>query len=73
MFHYIDRPHTSSFPIRLVKSESESLESVETDLGRKTLVVAVITVDAYPFLGFSDLTCHLQDTGIIAFWLHCVS
>ena len=56
MFHYIDRPHTSSFPIRLVKSESESLESVETDLGRKTLVVAVITVDAYPFLGFSDLS-----------------
>ena len=26
------------------------------------LVVAVISVDAYPFLAFSDLTCHLQDT-----------
>ena len=21
-------------------------------------------VDAYPFLAFSDLTCHLEDTGI---------
>ena len=28
-------------------------------------------VDAYPFLAFSDLTCHLEDTGIGVFWLHC--
>ena len=28
------------------------------------LVVAVISVDAYPFLAFSDLTCHLEDMGI---------
>ena len=35
------------------------------------LVVAVISVDAYPFLAFSDLTCHLEDTGIDVFWLHC--
>ena len=28
------------------------------------LLVAVITVNAYPFLAFSDLTCHLEDTGI---------
>ena len=28
------------------------------------LVVAVISVDAYPFLPFSDLTCHLEDTVI---------
>ena len=27
-------------------------------------MVAVISVDAYPFLSFSDLTCHLEDTGI---------
>ena len=27
-------------------------------------MVAVICVDAYPFLAFSDLTCHLKDTGI---------
>ena len=34
------------------------------------LVVAVISVDAYPFLAFSDLTCLLEDTGIGVFWLH---
>ena len=34
------------------------------------LVVAVISVDAYPFLAFSDLTCHLEDTEIGVFWLH---
>ena len=28
------------------------------------LVVAVISVDAYPFLAFSALTCHHGDTGI---------
>ena len=28
------------------------------------LVVAVISVDAYPFLAFSALTCHRGDTGI---------
>ena len=28
-------------------------------------------VDAYPFLAFSDLTCHLEDMGIAVFWLHC--
>ena len=27
-------------------------------------MVAVISVDAYPFLAFSGLTCHLEDTGI---------
>ena len=33
-------------------------------------MLAVISVDAYPFLAFSDLTCHLEDTGIVVFWLH---
>ena len=28
-------------------------------------MVAVISVDAYPFLAFSDLICHLEDTGIV--------
>ena len=28
-------------------------------------MVAVINVDAYTFLAFSDLTCHLEDTGIV--------
>ena len=35
-------------------------------------MVAVISVDAYPVLAFSDLTCHLEDTGIGVFWLHTV-
>ena len=35
-------------------------------------MLAMISVDAYPFLVFSDLTCHLEDTGIGAgIWLHC--
>ena len=34
-------------------------------------MVAVISVDVYPFLAFSDVTSHLQDTGISVFWLHC--
>ena len=35
------------------------------------LVVAVISVDAYPFLAFLDH--HLEDTGIGVFWLHCAA
>ena len=31
------------------------------------LVVAVISVDAYLFFGFSDLTCHLEDMEIGVF------
>ena len=31
-------------------------------------MVAVINVDAYPFLAFSDLTCHLEDMGIGVFF-----
>ena len=30
-------------------------------------MVAVISVDAYPFLVFSDLTCHLEDKGMGVF------
>ena len=26
-------------------------------------MVAVVSVDADPFMAFSDLTCHLEDTG----------
>ena len=33
-------------------------------------MVAVISIDAYPFLAFSDLTCQLEDTGKGVFWLH---
>ena len=71
MLYYIDQPHTLSFPIGLVKTESDFIvRTVETGLGRQMLVVAVISVDAYPFLAFSDLTCHLEDMGIGVFWLH---
>ena len=34
-------------------------------------MVAVISVDAYHFLAFSDLTCHLEDMLIGVFWFHC--
>ena len=72
MFYYIDQPRTPSFAIGLVKTESDFIvRSVETGLGR--CVVAVISVDAYPFLALSDLTCHLEDTGICVFWLQCAA
>ena len=71
---YIDQLRTPSFPIGLVKTESGFIiRSVETGLGRLTLVVAVISVYAYPFLAFSGLTCHLKDLGIGVFWLHCAA
>ena len=69
---YIDQLRTPSFLIGFVKTESGFIvRSVETGLGKWTLVVAVISVDAYPFLAFLDLTCHLEDTGIGVFLLHC--
>ena len=71
---YINQLGTPSFPIGLVKTESGFIvTSAETGLGRWTLVVVVIIVDAYPFLAFSYLTCHLEDTGISVFWLHCAA
>ena len=36
-------------------------------------MVAVTSVDAYPFLAFSDLTCNLEDIGKDVFWLHCAN
>ena len=74
---YIDRLRTpSSQPntIGLVKTESGFIVgSIETGLGGWALVVAVISLDAYPFSAFSCLTCHLDDTGIDVFWLHCAT
>ena len=68
---YIDQFRTLSFPIWLVKTKSGFIvRSVDTGLERWTLVVAAISVDAYPFLAFSDLTCDLEDTGTGVFWLH---
>ena len=64
MFYYIDQLRTPFFPIGLVKTVSDFIaRSVATGLGRWTLVAAAICVDAYPFLAFSDLTYHLEDTG----------
>ena len=37
------------------------------------MVAAVISVDVYPFLAFSDLICYPEDTGIGVFWLHCAN
>ena len=47
MFYYFDQPHTPYFLIGLVNTGSDVIvRSVETGLGRLTLVVAVISVDA---------------------------
>ena len=51
----------------------EDHRSVETGLERGMLVVAVISVNGYPFLAFSDLTCHHDEMGIGVFWLHCAT
>ena len=40
---------------------------------QKPLVVAVISVDGYPFMTFSNLNCHLEDMGIGIFCLHCAT
>ena len=62
---YINQLRTPSFPIGLLKTESGFIvRSVETSLGRLVLVVAVISVDDYPFFASSDMTCHFEDTGI---------
>ena len=59
---------TLTFLIWLVKTESHFVvRSVETGLRRLTLVVAVISLDACPFLAFSDLTYPHKDTGIGVF------
>ena len=71
---YINQLCIPSFPIGLFKTKSGFIvRSVETGIGRWTLVVVVISVDAYPFLAFSDLTCHLENMGIGIFWLHCAA
>ena len=39
-------------------------------MGRRCLFLALLH---HPFLAFSDLTCHFEDTGIGVFWLHCAT
>ena len=71
MFYYINQSRTPSFPIGLVKTESDFfVRSVETGFRRRTLVVAVMSVDAYQH---SDLTCHAEDTEIGVFWFQCAT
>ena len=36
-------------------------------------MLAVISVDAFPFLAFLDATCYLEYTGIGIFVLHCAA
>ena len=36
-------------------------------------MVALSSVDVYPYLAFSDLTCHHEDTATGVFWLHCAA
>ena len=57
MFYYIKKPPTQSFPIGLIKSTDFIVRSDETGFERQMLVVAVISVDDYHLLAFSDLTC----------------
>ena len=70
-----DLKHEDEFlNIPQTKTKSDFIvRSVETGSGRWMLVVVVISVDAYPFLAFSDLTCHHEATGIVVFWLHCAT
>ena len=71
MFYYIVQPRTPPFTIGLVKIKSGfTVRLVETGLGSWARVVTVISVDDYPFLAFSDLTCHLKDKEMGVFWLH---
>ena len=58
MFYNINQPRTPFFLLGWLKLNL-------------ILLLAVISVDAYPFLAFSDLTSHLEDTGIEVFLLHC--
>ena len=76
MFYYIDQLRIPFFPIWLVKTKfilEFIVRSVETDLGRWTLVVTVISVDAYSFLASSELACYLEDTEIGVLSLHCAT
>ena len=67
--YYIDLPCTPSFPVGLFKTKSDFVLSVEPGLGRWTLTVAVISVHAYRFTAFSDMTCYSDITGIGVFWM----
>ena len=63
MFYYINQSRTPSFCIILVTTKPGFIVR-SVGLGRWMLVVVGISVNVYSFLAFTDLTCHLEDTGI---------
>ena len=56
MSYYINQLCTPSFPIVLVETEV-IVKSVETGVWRGTLVVGVVSVDAYSFGVFFGFFC----------------
>ena len=53
MFYYINQPCTPSFPIGLVKTESDFIvRSIETGLGKSMLVVVLITLWIQEYVSF---------------------
>ena len=69
MFYYIDHPWTPSFTIGLVESESELLISWDC-MREMNRCCCDSSEQFWCFLAFSDLTCHLQDTGLGFFACH---
>ena len=62
-----------TLPLDYYSEQLEQLNGLKRLEQSKTLVVAVFSVDAYPFLAFSDPTYHLEDTGIGVFLLNCAA
>ena len=61
MFYYIAQPCTPFFPVGLGKTESDFIvRSAETGWGRWMVVVAVSSVDAYPFFAIQTLPVTLR-------------
>ena len=66
MLYGINQLCAPSFPIWWVKTEYGSSDQL-----RLTPVAPLINVYGFPFLAFSDLIYHLEDTEVGVFWLHC--
>ena len=61
MFYYVNQPHTRLLLLGWLQLNLNQ-KIIETDLGRRVLVVAVINVDASTVSANLDLTCHLEKT-----------
>ena len=69
IFYYINQPWVGQIQgLNWIGLDCE----ISSDWPKK-MNAGGISIDAYPFLAFSDLTCHLQDTGIGVFWLNCAA